>query len=109
MQIMCDKFPDFVRRSCGSSMRRGVAAGPSAATSSQFVARRRLAAETPPHTGISPCACVVEKTVDARCVFVKSYCILTVFNFFHLTQRLQQNCVELGPRHVRLINFCTCV
>jgi hypothetical protein len=58
MQILCDKFPDFVRRICGSSMRRGVAVGPSAATSSQFVARRRLAAETAPRTGISPRACV---------------------------------------------------
>jgi hypothetical protein len=83
VQILYDKFPDFIRRICGSSMRRDVAAGPSAATSSQFVARRRLAAETAPRTGISPRACVVKKTVDARCVTVQSYCIFAVFNFFY--------------------------
>jgi hypothetical protein len=64
-------------------MRRGVAAGPSVATSSQFVARRRFAAETAPRAGKSSRACVVKKTVDARCVTVQSHCIFAVFNFFY--------------------------
>jgi hypothetical protein len=76
---MCDKFSDF----CSSySLRRGVAAGPSAATGSQFVARRRLAVEIAPRMYCRR-ARVYIGTVDARFIIVQLYCVSPCFNFFY--------------------------